>query len=65
MSSTKTQAFSGTESEEISEGVWYCKQKDLYWKDGTVYDELSARHNGIIGIGAQLRKLTRVINKNR
>ena len=55
--STKTQAFSGHPSVEVSEGVWYCERQHLWWKDGTVYSEDSAHHNGIIGMGAQLRKI--------
>jgi hypothetical protein len=54
---TKFSAFRGSPSEEISKGLWYCKQHNLYWKDGTVYCELSARHNGLIGAGAQLKEL--------
>lgn len=53
----KTQAFSGCDSEEISEGLWYCKQRNLYWKDGTVYCERSASHNGLIGFGAKLKQV--------
>lgn len=54
---TKFQAFTGSPSEEIAEGLWFCKQRNLYWKDGTVYCELSARHNGLIGAGAQLKQM--------
>ena len=42
---------------EISEGVEYSKEKDLYWCNGRVYDERSANHNGIIGMGRQLRAI--------
>lgn len=54
--STRLQAFGGSPSEELSEGLWYCKQKHLWWKNGVVYDELSASHNGLIGLGAQLKE---------
>ena len=59
---TKFHAFSGSDSEEISTGLWYCKQRNLWWKDGTVYDERSANHNGIIGMGASLSQLIRKSN---
>lgn len=39
----------------IGDGLQYSKERDLYWYKGRVYDELSARHNGIIGLGAALR----------
>ena len=60
--STKLQAFSGSPSIEISEGLWYCEQRNLYWKDGVTYDELSADHNGLIGVGARLKKIIKEIN---
>jgi hypothetical protein len=53
---TKFQAFGGASSEEVADGLWYCKQRHLWWKDGVIYDELSASHNGLIGLGEQLRK---------
>ena len=37
--------------------VEYSKHKDLYWFQDTVYDEKSARHNGIIGVGSALKSL--------
>jgi hypothetical protein len=55
----KDKAFSFCPSEEISEGLWYCKEKDLYWKDGKVYDQLSASHNGLIGTGVALREMAK------
>ena len=55
--STKGQAFAYEESEEISDGLWFCAKFKLYWKDGTVYDERSAAHNGLIGHGAELKQL--------
>ena len=48
-------AFSYCDDEEIQVGLWYCKQKHLWWTGGRVYDERSAKHNGITGLGAQLR----------
>ena len=54
-------SFSYDPSEEISPGVHYCEKRNLYWKDGTVYCELSARHNGIVGCGADLRQMSRQI----
>ncbi len=58
---TKFHAFKGESSEEISKGLWYCKRHDLYWKEDTVYCELSARHNGLIGAGADLQQMLREI----
>ena len=57
-------AFSYEPSEEISPGLFYCKKKHLWWKDGVVYDELSANHNGLIGMGAQLKQVIKDINAN-
>ena len=53
--STKGQAFSYEDSEEIAEGLWFCAKHNLYWKAGMVYCERSAAHNGLIGYGAVLR----------
>lgn len=43
---------------DIGNGVEYSESKQLWWfiKTKTVYDEISANHNGIIGFGAQLKK---------
>ena len=57
MATNKTQAFSGCDYIEISTGLFYCKQKNLYWKNGTAYCPLSATHNGLIGGGAQLKQI--------
>ena len=50
-------AFSYCDSEHIGNNVYYCKEKNLYWKNGRTYDARSAAHNGLIGIGAKLKKL--------
>jgi hypothetical protein len=50
-------AFQYNPSVDLGNGVWYCKSKKLWWKNGTVYDETSASHNGITGPGSQLKKL--------
>ena len=63
--SSKELAFSYEPSEEIAEGLWYCAKHDLYWKDGTVYDERSARHNGLIGCGAQLKIMKILAERHR
>ena len=60
--STKAMAFQYHSSVEISLGLWYCEDKHLWWKDGNVYDELSARHNGLIGMGAQLKDIIEKYN---
>ena len=53
----KELAFSYDSSVEISPEVHYCEKRQLWWKNGTVYSKDSARHNGIIGAGADLRQL--------
>ena len=40
--------------EELGNGLSYSKREGLYYKKGRHYDDTSARHNGIIGTGAQL-----------
>ena len=40
----------------ISKDVEYSEELDLYYWNKRVYDERSARHNGIIGLGYSLRK---------
>ncbi len=50
-------AFSYQPSEEISPGLHYCEQRQLWWKNGTTYDRRGAEHNGLIGAGAQLRQI--------
>ena len=35
--------------------------KQLYWYKGRVYDQLSASHNGIVGVGHQLRELIKKV----
>lgn len=37
--------------------VEYSEELNRYFYKGQVYDELSARHNAIIGIGAQLQTI--------
>lgn len=61
---TRVQAFGGSPSIEISPDLWYCKERNLYWKHGTVYCELSARHNGLIGAGAILRSTIKEVNND-
>lgn len=41
----------------LCHGVEYSQELDLYWFEGRVYDERSARHNGIIGAGRDLRQI--------
>jgi len=47
---------------KISPNVEYSKTENLYWSNKTVYDELSANHNGIIGAGAHLRNIIKEAN---
>ena len=42
---------------EIEPGLEYSAEIDRYWHNGRVYDERSARHNGLVGMGAQLKRL--------
>ena len=37
-------------------GLQFSEHLQLWYKDGTHYDERSARHNGLIGAGATLRE---------
>lgn len=57
METSKFRAFGGKPSVEISPGLWFCESRNLYWKDGRVYDELSASHNGLIGLGSQFKQI--------
>ena len=43
-------------------GLQYSKALNLWYKDGTVYDERSANHNGIIGAGATLKQAIKEAN---
>jgi len=51
-----------TDWKVINEGLEYSEEKDLYWYKGRVYDELSANHNGIIGMGAVLKQSIKEAN---
>jgi len=51
-----------TDWKEISEGVFWSNHHQLYWSkllhpEGMVYCELSASHNGLIGLGAKLKTI--------
>lgn len=48
--------------EDLGNGLSYSPHLELWYKDGMVYDELSANHNGIIGMGAQLKTIVRSTN---
>ena len=43
--------------EDIGDGIQYSESTQRWYVKGVVYDRCSAQHNGIIGAGAQLRKL--------
>ena len=43
--------------ENIRPDLQYSKHLDLYWYKGKVYDQLSASHNGIIGLGYVLKQV--------
>ena len=55
--STKQLAFQYEDSVDLGDGLWYCEKKRLWWKDGVTYDERSANHNGLIGLGSLCRHL--------
>jgi hypothetical protein len=38
-------------------GLSYSRELHLWFKDGRHYDERSARHNGLTGVGQQLKDL--------
>jgi hypothetical protein len=40
----------------LHRGVEHSIQLGLYWHNNQVYDELSASHNGLIGLGHQLKE---------
>lgn len=44
---------------KITDDLEYSKSRGLYWYNGRAYDELSAQHNGIVGMGATLLKIIR------
>lgn len=50
--------------EDYSPGVEYSPSTKLYWANGKGYDELSAYHNGIIGLGAQLKEIIKKENES-
>lgn len=51
--------------EFYSEEVEYSPSTDLYWHNDSIYDKLSALHNGIIGLGAVLKaKATQLRDEN-
>ena len=42
---------------KINEDTEYSEELDRYWRKGRLYDELSASHNGIIGVGKIFKEL--------
>lgn len=50
-------AFSFNEYEDLGDGLYHCPKLNLWWKAGVTYDELSASHNGLIGMGAHLKEI--------
>ncbi len=55
-------AFSCEPHEHLGGGLYHCPSLSLWWKNGVTYDELSASHNGIIGMGAQIKQMIRSHN---
>lgn len=41
----------------IRADLQYSEKLELYYYDGTLFDELSANHNGIIGIGYKAKEI--------
>lgn len=60
---SKNKAFSYNPSIEVSPGLFYCRKLNLWWKDGVTYDEGSATHNGLIGVGAELKTTIEYIKR--
>lgn len=54
---------SATDWERRGDSVFYSAKLNLWYANGKVYDELSARHNGIIGCGALLKKIIQDENR--
>jgi phosphoglycerate dehydrogenase-like enzyme len=48
-----------------SEGFEYSVSLDLYYYQGKVYDELSAKHNGIIGLGSILKEIAKLCSQQQ
>lgn len=48
----------------VSDGVQYSAHNHLWLCNGKVYDERSARHNGIIGMGKDLRERIKTYNSH-
>ena len=51
-----------TDWEIICEDLEYTPTQKLYWHNNRVYCEVSARHNGLIGLGARLKKIIKDTN---
>jgi hypothetical protein len=47
--------------QKLEDDLEYSKEEDLYWVPSTktIYDERSAQHNGLIGMGAVLRSIAK------
>lgn len=42
---------------DLGGGICYSEKLHRWWDGKTIYDELSANHNGITGMGASLKKM--------
>jgi hypothetical protein len=42
---------------KINKNTKYSKERNVYWHKNRIYCPLSAAHNGIIGVGAQLKAI--------
>lgn len=51
--------------ENIDNRTQYSKSLDLFYIDGRTYDRRSAVHNGIIGLGADLKRIIKESNNER
>jgi len=43
--------------------LWYSASLDRWWRNGTIYDEGSASHNGLIGAGYRFRNMLETENE--
>ncbi len=50
--------------EKINDETEYSAELDRYWRKGRLYDELSARHNGIISFGKVFKELVKNVRSS-
>lgn len=50
---------------EIGENFYYSESLELFWYKGMHYDHRSARHNGLIGAGAELKSVIKSVKSRK